>query len=249
MPPIPEHDASPLAQRLRVCRRPAGPPEIFFSIQGEGASIGAPSVFLRLASCNLACVWCDTKYAWDWTNYDRDQHTIEMRPAVVASSVRQFNCTRLVVTGGEPLLQQRQLTTLLGELKKARFTIEVETNGTLLPDESLVHLVDQWNVSPKLAGSRNELERREVPEVYAFFRDAKSAYFKFVVQDSADLAEADSLVQKYDIGPERVILMPEAGDVRTLMTNSQPLVEACKSRGYRFSTRLHVLLWSNERGR
>ena len=44
--------------------------EIFDSIQGEGPSTGTPSIFLRLSTCNLKCSWCDTKYTWDWQNYD-----------------------------------------------------------------------------------------------------------------------------------------------------------------------------------
>ena len=44
--------------------------EIFYSIQGEGVSIGRPSVFLRTALCNLKCKWCDTPYTWDWKKYD-----------------------------------------------------------------------------------------------------------------------------------------------------------------------------------
>ena len=55
---------------LRLSRQSFGKPEIFHSLQGEGASIGAATVFLRLALCNLSCTWCDTKYTWGWENYN-----------------------------------------------------------------------------------------------------------------------------------------------------------------------------------
>ena len=54
---------------LKVSRKPDGSPEIFYSIQGEGANVGKPAVFLRMGLCNLKCSWCDTKYTWDWEEY------------------------------------------------------------------------------------------------------------------------------------------------------------------------------------
>ncbi len=58
---------------LKVSVQPDGNPEIFYSIQGEGVNIGVPTVFLRLALCNLKCDWCDTKYTWDWDHYEYEK--------------------------------------------------------------------------------------------------------------------------------------------------------------------------------
>ena len=52
--------------------------EIFKSIQGEGPNFGKPAIFLRTAQCNLKCTWCDTKYTWDWKNYDFSKEVKEM---------------------------------------------------------------------------------------------------------------------------------------------------------------------------
>jgi 7-carboxy-7-deazaguanine synthase len=238
-----------MTQALVVSRRPGDGPEVFFSVQGEGASIGKPAVFVRLASCNLACTWCDTKYAWDWANYDRAEQTVEVLPDDLALVVSAFGCARVVVTGGEPLVQSRELLPVLETLKSRGHIIEVETNGTLLPDEQLDKLVDQWNVSPKLANSGNSRSRREKRECYAFFRESASSYFKFVVQNDADLAEVCTLARTYSLNPERVILMPEARDAESLIVGGRWLTEACKTLGFRFSTRLQVLFWDNERGK
>ena len=233
---------------LKVSRRPDGSPEIFHSIQGEGSNIGKPAVFLRLCLCNLACVWCDTKYTWDWEQYEPKEQMIEMSDEDVENEIMQHNCKHLIVTGGEPTLQQKHLIHLLRHLRDRGFTIEIETNGTIVPDSEIVTSVQHWNVSPKLESSGNLRLKREVSQVYEFFRRLSSANFKYVVNDESDFAEIQSLVSKYNLDPEKVILMPQAHDSVTLLERSRWLVELCVKEGYRFSTRLQVLLWGNARG-
>ncbi|MDA1128102.1 MAG: 7-carboxy-7-deazaguanine synthase QueE [Chloroflexi bacterium] len=120
---------------LKVSRRSdpsgEGKPEIFHSIQGEGVSMGVPSVFLRLATCNLACHWCDTKYTWDWQNFDYQTEVVEMDGDDIQQRVRAFDCSHVVITGGEPLLQQADLTSLVEIMVAEGYTFEVETNGTI----------------------------------------------------------------------------------------------------------------------
>ena len=160
--------------------------EIFESIQGEGNNAGKPAVFLRTAECNLKCVWCDTKYTWDWKNYDYSKEVNEMSIKEVRQSLEQFRIRHLVITGGEPLMQQDDLAELLTFLKP-EFYVEVETNGTILPNNALSTLVDQWNVSPKTKNSGNPLDMCEVNECYTFFSKKKNCYFKYVVESEDDL--------------------------------------------------------------
>ncbi len=221
--------------------------EIFYSIQGEGPTTGLPSVFLRLAICNLQCSWCDTKYSWDWKNYDYDKEVKEMSYEEVLKEILRYSCKRLVITGGEPMLQQKELTGLTLELSKTGYVIEVETNGTILPTEDFARSVMQWNVSPKLANSDNPLEQREIGECYQFFSNLSNAFFKYVVENQSDLSEIQSLVEKYNLPRERVILMPEARTEESLKEKSAWLVEKCKKEGFRFSTRLQIALYGNQR--
>ncbi len=244
MPPSDYQD-----KRLRISRQPSGEPEIFHSLQGEGVTAGRPSVFLRLATCNLACSWCDTKYTWDWDSYDYEREVVSLSVSEVEERVMEFRCPRLVITGGEPLMQQGRLGPLASSLKRQGFYCEVETNGTLAPSAEMVDSVSQWNVSPKLSNSGNRTERREVAGPLAAFRDLGNAYFKFVVVDPPDVDEVSALVDRYGIPAGQVVLMPEGTTADALTRRSTWLAEACTERGYRFSTRLHILLWSDERGR
>src|ERR1044072_5713610 len=91
--------------------------EIFYSLQGEGKNIGTPVVFLRTALCNLKCTWCDTKYTWDWDNYDYKKEVKELDLASICEFIFSFKVKHLVVTGGEPLLQQNRLAQVLSMVK------------------------------------------------------------------------------------------------------------------------------------
>jgi 7-carboxy-7-deazaguanine synthase len=231
----------------------AGVPEIFATVQGEGTSAGVPSVFVRLADCNLHCGFCDTKYTWDWAKYDRIVETIELSvDDVVASTLAAAGdgVRNAVFTGGEPLLQQDELVDLARRLRDNHgFRIEVETNGTIAPTEAMAAKVDQWNVSPKLASSDNTERARHRPVVLEWFAAQPNAHFKFVMLAEADVPEVTELVALLGIPKERVILSPEGVEATTLAERSRWLAEKCTVHGYRLGTRLHVFLWGSERGR
>ena len=240
--------ATELSGSLKVSRQPDGEPEIFYSLQGEGAAIGTPSVFLRLALCNLACAWCDTKYTWDWRNYDYNAEVMELSQGKLAEYILGYRCRHLVITGGEPLLQREGLASLVRSLKGRGFSFEVETNGTILPGPHLERDVDQWNVSPKLANSGNPAHRREVPQALSSFARLPGAFFKFVVVERSDIAEVKSIMLMYDLPRERVVLMPEGRDPTALGDRSEWLSRICVEEGLRFTPRLHILLWGDRRG-
>lgn len=234
---------------LKVSRKPDGHPEIFYSVQGEGVNIGKPAIFLRLGLCNLKCTWCDTKYTWDWKTYNPKEQLVEMPLEDVEQEILRHNHKYLVVTGGEPMIQQNQLIPLLEQLERGGFFIEVETNGTIVPDQRLLNLVGHWSVSPKLENSGNSQSLREVPDCYRLFAGITSSYFKYVIQSEDDFKEVQALAGKYGLVAEKIILMPEAQSREELLDRSRWLVELCKAQGYMFSTRLHILLWGNERGK
>lgn len=234
-------------RNLLLARMADGKPEIFSSVQGEGVSAGMASTFIRLSTCNLRCTWCDTAYTWDWSRFDKSEQITELPADAIAVDVLTRAPRNVVITGGEPLIQRRQLVPLVSLLKTAGLRIEVETNGTIAPGE-LGGTIDQWNVSPKLAHSGNEgLER--LPEgPLRDFAGRENAFFKFVVQDMNDLDEVEALRERFGVPAGRVVLMPEGTTAAQLNARSPWLAEVCAQRGYRFSSRLHILIWGDKRG-
>ena len=222
--------------------------EIFSSIQGEGNNAGKSAVFLRTAECNLKCVWCDTKYTWDWKNYDYSKEVNEMSIKEVRQSLEQFRIRHLVITGGEPLMQQDDLAELLTFLKP-EFYVEVETNGTILPNNALSTLVDQWNVSPKTKNSGNPLEMCEVNECYTFFSKKKNCYFKYVVESEDDLIEINQFISKYSLKKDRVLLMTQAITKEEILAKENNVFTISKKNSLGFSPRLHVMKWGSQRGK
>lgn len=245
---------------MKVSRLAPGSPEVFRTLQGEGVSLGCPAVFVRLSLCNLHCSWCDTPYTWNWegtpwphqddTKFKREDQITRLTPGELAHEALQQlrDGDRLVITGGEPLLQQSEIVGMLCDIPE-KFAVEIETNGTQLPLAELDSRVAQYNVSPKLANSGNDGSLRLVPRALTFFSHSPKAFFKFVVTDSTDLAEVVDLVAEYDLAPSRVLLMPEGRSPQALARNRSWLAEACLQNGYRLTDRLHVQLWGDERGK
>lgn len=242
-----------------------GRPEIFYSIQGEGKSIGLPSVFVRTSLCNLHCVWCDTDYTWNWIGtpfphisdskpdyekFDKKQHLVSVEVENIAEIIRQFPCKNVILTGGEPMMQQPGLTELINVLRSndADYRFEIETNGTFVPKPKFDAAIDQYNVSPKLENSGNPQKLREKSAAYKFYAQSPKANFKFVIAAIEDLQEVLGLIQKYHISPEKIWLMPEGTSREALAERRLWLTEVCKQYGFRFSDRLHVQIWGDKKG-
>jgi 7-cyano-7-deazaguanosine (preQ0) biosynthesis protein QueE len=217
------------------------------TFQGEGPSIGRRAGFVRLGRCNLDCSWCDTPYTWDWDRFDP---AVELRSARVTEIVGALEAMEpeiVVITGGEPLLQQRHLAPLLTACAERGWPVEVETNGTIAPDPAITDGVAQWNVSPKLANSGVALDKRIRPPALAALRATGRAVFKFVVASPDELDEVAALVAAHDLTP--VWVMPEGTDAATVAERARALADPVLARGWHLTPRLHVLLWGDERGR
>lgn len=237
-----------------------GEPEVFASLQGEGPGMGRPSIFVRLSRCNLACRWCDTAYTWrfvgdnrphrDEVAFERTENQLALSEAEVAALILAHPEDRLVITGGEPLLQGAALARLVALVKAERpaLHVEIETNGTVAVHSALDGLVDQFNVSPKLAHSGNATDLALVPERLQLWAQDARAWFKFVVATPADLAEISALQARFAIAADHLFVMPEGTTSAGLRERSRWLAEEALERGWRFTDRLHIHLYGDTRG-
>lgn len=241
---------------LVLATQAPGEPEIFASVQGEGPSAGAPCTFVRLSRCNLACVWCDTAYTWRFEgdnrphrsgqDFDRKANQLALSEEEVAARILALGQKRLVITGGEPLLQAPALARLLELLPD--MTVEIETNGTTRAPAAVDIRVDQFNVSPKLAHSGNPAALALLPERLDAYATDPRAWFKFVIAEPADVDEVLALQARYRFRPGHVFLMPEGTDGETLRTRERWLAPLCVEHGFRLSDRLHIHLFGDTRG-
>jgi organic radical activating enzyme len=153
---------------------------------------------------------------------------------------------RMVITGGEPLLQQKAIVSLLSILSK-ELILEIETNGTIIPNTFLQSRVDQFNCSPKLRSSGMLFNKRLNPKAIQVFKDVGSI-FKFVVSDDKDIEEMECMIESCHIDLSKVWLMPAAASRKQLIEKSEYIWRYCSAKGYNFSPRLQVLAFDLKTG-
>jgi 7-carboxy-7-deazaguanine synthase len=217
------------------------------TFQGEGPSCGVPALFIRLSRCNLTCTWCDTKYTWDWSRFDPRAESTRQPVHSLLGWAASSDVQLVVITGGEPLIQQQSLIPLVRGLVHAGKRVEVETNGTITPAVDLLIEGVRFNVSPKLANSGVAQEARLVPSALEAFAAGGRAVFKFVARTEADLDEIGALAERHGLTP--IWVMPEGTTPTQLITATRVLAEGVAARRWHLAQRLHILAFSQTRGR
>ena len=206
--------------------------EIFHSLQGEGASVGWRTVFVRLTGCPLRCGYCDTAYAFkggEWWEVD-----------AVLDQVARFSAHHVTVTGGEPLAQPDCLA-LLSALCDAGYRVSLETSGALdvsAVDSRVVKVMDL-----KTPGS-GECDRNRFLNVEHL---RAGDQVKFVIDDAADYDWAREQLGRWDLSARcEVLFSPVAGNMPPAQLADWILRDRLD---VRFQVQLHKILWGNEPGR
>jgi 7-carboxy-7-deazaguanine synthase len=160
--------------------------EIYRSIQGESSFAGLPCTFVRLTACNLRCTWCDSEYTFTGGK--------KMSPVEVEQEVIKLAQSGLVeFTGGEPMLQEKELMPLMERLLAQGYTLLLETSGERplerVPKE--VHKI----VDVKCPGSGEGGSFRESNLATL----TKNDEIKFVLADRADYEFARNFIRQHDL--------------------------------------------------
>jgi 7-carboxy-7-deazaguanine synthase len=235
--------------------------EKFMSIQGEGQTMGVPAVFLRLAACNLMCggrgtekdkqlhngaTWrCDSIEVWQKGIKTAFKDVFDQE---FISYLRKG--AHLIITGGEPLLYQPAIVAFMDWFENNYFfmpTIEIETNGTLMPTKEMTDIVKYWNCSPKLSNSGEPQDKRFKPLVIDYLNGLSNIIFKFVISSANDYTE---VINTYGtiVSLKNCVLMP-AGENQELLNETREMVlDICKKYCIRFSDRLHIVAWNQKTG-
>ncbi len=208
--------------------------EIFYSIQGEGVQIGQPTVFLRLFACDLRCSWCDTMYAVEGNDFT------EISNDKIIAEIAKYNCGRVCITGGEPLIQKKELVPLTEKLLDTGYFILLETSGHKKPPEIFEKsscLISMDCKCPS-SGMDNRMD-------FSLFEDLKPKdQIKFVINDENDYSYAKDVLSRYDIRAS-IIFQPVCGKSPTWLAE-KILVDSLDS--IRVLPQLHKIIWGEKRG-
>ena len=234
--------------------------EHFYSLQGEGQTMGIPAVFIRLQACNIMCggygtqkdgelhngaTWrCDTIEVWTKGLAKTIEEASDMIEELYGDVLKKG--AHLVWTGGEPLLQQKQICLVMKELYDRGihpFT-ECETNGTILPSQEYENWVDLFNVSPKLANSGVPYEKRIKKDVLSYYENIDNSILKFVITNEDNWKEVCELELRRD----KIFLMPSASNIDELKETQKVVVDIAIREVVKFNTRLQIEIWNETTG-
>lgn len=232
--------------------------KVFYTIEGEGEYIGKPSVFMRLAMCNLTCSGfasedsphgCDSFVSWSVKN---KMTFLEIFELLENNNYIDHlkNEAILKLTGGEPLVQQKQLLKFIEAFtKRYNFVpiIDFETNATIIPDDLwTTKWLATFTTSPKLTTNGDPEEKTYKPEVLRW-HVARGSGFKFVITSDKDIEE---IWRKYvedskhiNVPLHRIWFMPCCGSREEHIQNAQAVAEYAKALHVNFSPRLQLVIW------
>ena len=215
--------------------------EIYKSVQGESSFAGRPCIFVRLAGCNLRCAWCDSEYTFTGGyKLTEDQ---------VVAEIEKLAPVRLVeITGGEPMLQEKELLPLMERLLASGFELMIETSGERPLGEvpKAVHKIVDVKCPGSGEGGSFRLENLETLTA--------ADEVKFVISNRGDYEFARDFLRRHRLGEKagQILLSPAFSKAPSLMRTAdnclldpKELVEWMLADGLeaRLSLQIHKFVW------
>jgi 7-carboxy-7-deazaguanine synthase len=219
--------------------------ELYKSVQGESSFAGLPCIFVRLAGCNLRCAWCDSEYTFTGGKaFTEDE--------IVAQIEGLAPCKLIEFTGGEPMLQARELLPLMERLLGRNYTLMIETSGErpLAEVPKAVHKI----VDVKCPGAGSAADSFRLENLSAL---TKNDEVKFVLTDRADYEFAREFIRTHTLEEKVQILLSPAfqktpspqrtADNMTL--DPRKLVDWMLADGLpaRLSLQIHKFIWEPQK--
>ncbi|MEA2054441.1 MAG: radical SAM protein [Candidatus Thermoplasmatota archaeon] len=202
--------------------------EIFYSIQGEGRNVGLPTIFVRTTGCNLRCPYCDTAYAY----YEGEEISLQE----ILKKIKKWDCKRICLTGGEPLLQD-ELPELIDMLLSEGYKISIETNGSIdISEIAKKDVIISMDIKCPSSGMYKKMNVDNI----SLLRSHDE--LKFIIGDMEDYRYAKEMIKKHVPGCE-VIMQPVWGKAKKL---AEWILE--DGLNVRLSIQIHKILWGNGKG-
>lgn len=232
---------------------------MFYTLEGEGRWVSYPTVFMRLAGCNLTCKGfisknsphgCDSYVSWCKSTrmtYDEINTYFEIYDLI--DKIRSGAI--LKISGGEPMLQEESVYNwviqFIQQYDLHNLHLDFETNATITPkyfDKVLQYNGNvTYTTSPKLSNNGDAKIKRYHPDTIQWL-NARNACFKFVINTESQVDEIYSdFINPQLVDKCNVWLMPCCGSRSELLENGPLVAEICKKYGFKFSNRLHLQLW------
>lgn len=222
--------------------------ELFYSVQGEGIEVGVPTVFVRTFGCNFNCKWCDSTYATFGGSYREYSNVYSL-----ARDIQKFGHRHITITGGEPTIQADFLYEAVKYLKENKIIdyVSIETNGSIY-NSDVALLIREINgattISPKLAMLDNiEGYKASIINIAKSVEVHERPVLKFVYEENTNIDTIIDIADmvKRNVNPY-VYLMPEG--TRFNKEKYEKTINVCKKYNFRFSPRLHNIVWGYKKG-
>jgi 7-carboxy-7-deazaguanine synthase len=216
--------------------------ELYKSVQGESSFAGLPCIFVRLAGCNLRCAWCDSEYTFTGGKpFTEDE--------IVAQIEALAPCRLIEFTGGEPMLQAKELLPLMQRLLSQNYTLMIETSGERPLSEvpKAVHKI----VDVKCPGAGAAANSFRLENLTAFTPNDE---VKFVISNREDYEFARDFIREHDLNSKAGGILLSPAFVQTpspqrtadnMALDPRKLVEWMLADGLnaRLSLQIHKFIW------